>query len=273
MSTFTPTITTNPDDDYPVRVTIPGETGSHGLQDRDQADRHIRRYEPTDPYTTRITTNADRLRRVLAPLVDIAHRTHDIPALNTVRIHSLDNGATRLCATDRFIIMRGKLPAAVLGEPVNFSLRAGEAQIILDILGTEPGPVEHCESCAEAGAVDACWREHGEPSRVTLDISPCTIKVTVGSYYKTTISFDTGDHIELWERLDPMVDELIRPDELNIVGFGCNPALVPDCGGIALMPRADASGQLRWGIADRRADFFDGMLMPVTEPKAEEADQ
>ncbi|MGP9725422.1 hypothetical protein ACT3SZ_15535 [Corynebacterium sp. AOP40-9SA-29] len=271
MTTFAPTITNYPDLEFPVSVKIPGSESSYGFKDQDQADSRISRLSPAAPHTTRITTDTDQLRRILAPITQIAHRTPDLPVLNTVRIQSLDSGVTRLSATDRYIIMRGELRAECLGEPVNLTIRAGEAQIILDLLGPEPGPVEHCEACTETADIDSCWRDHGEPEPVILDIGPGTLQVTTSHRYKTTITIDTSDVAAHWDKVDPMVDELTRPDELNVIGHAANPALVPTCEEIMLAPRASQSGDLRWAIVSRRRDrhLFDGMLMPLTE----EADQ
>lgn len=264
MPTFAPSITHHPTSDFPVKVALPGANATWGFRDEDQAVDRVGRYEPIASYSTRITSNAAEMRHVLAPLTEIAGRDPDTPVLDTVRIHTLADGTTRFAATDRFIIMRGKLNAVVLGEPVDVTIRSAEARTILDLLGAEPAPVVHCESCYESGAHDGCDREQGKPTPVILDIGPGTIKVTVGGYYKTAIEFDTGQTPEYWDKSDSLVDELTRPDELDVIGYACNPALVPECEGITLAPRLSGAENIRWGIVDREG-MFDGVLMPVLE--------
>lgn len=275
MTTFVPDITTHPTSKHPVKVTFPGAPRMvHSFQDKDWASGFISGHEASEPYTTRVTTDADHMRRVLAPLVEIAARSSGLPTLSAIRVRTLDDGTLQLAATDRYIILRGKLTAPVLGEPVDVAITDREAGILLDLLGEDRQRVEHCEACAESGALGGCERSDWHPDPVILDIGPESIRARVGKTYRTTVEFDVSETPKFWPGVDEQIDELTHPDNLadavqfNMIGQGVQPGIVPTCPGLVLYPRATADGKPRWGIFDRKGTSFDGVQMPITEEAA-----
>lgn len=264
MRKFEPTITHHPDEKLPVHVSLPGREALHRFSDAKFADEEIEKFSPEYPYTTRVTATVAELRKILGPITEVATRRERNPALSVVGIRTLTDGTMSMIATDQHVILRGKLNAAVLGEPFDVTIKTVEARLILSLLGDAPSPVEHCRDCVESGVSDLCEREDDDSRPVTFDIRPGNIQVTVGRHLRTFVIVGPFEPEAYRSQLDPMIDELRKPTAIHDRDYCADTDLLPSGAGLAIVPRESKDRSARWGVITL-SNNFDGVLMPFTQ--------